>query len=165
MFDDLRHQITGTLGTLRDLARGVFPPILEESGLGAALANHIGRTSLAVTLDDRIPPGTRPSPAVENALYFCCLEALQNVAKHAPGANAVIRLGIDEAGGEPWVWLEVRDDGPGFDAAGATGTGLIGLADRMAAVDGELIVESVIGRGTVARGAPLDGGARTTTPA
>ena len=83
-------------------------------------------------------------------MYFCCLEALQNIAKYAEASRAVVRLG--HADGR--LWFEVSDDGKGFDADAATyGTGLQGIADRLEALDGTLDVRSVPGQGTTLLGA------------
>lgn len=150
--EDVREQVTGTMATLRDLARGVFPPQLAEGGVGAALRAHLAKTAGPARLADRVPPGVRASRAVEAALWFCVLEALQNAAKHA-GADVVVELTVDDG----FLRAEVRDGGPGFDPDTAPrGSGLTNMADRMAAVDGTLDIRSTPGEGTrvVAR-APL----------
>jgi signal transduction histidine kinase len=83
---------------------------------------------------------------IELALYFACLEAMQNVAKHAPGARTQLELDYRDG----TLRVEVRDDGPGFDLAATAGhgTGLIGIADRIGAAGGDVVVESTPGRGT-----------------
>ena len=87
----------------------------------------------------------RFDPPVEAAIYFCCLEALQNAAKHAPHAPVSVRISADDA----WLMFEVVDQGPGFDTSVAQpGTGLEGMADRLAAIGGALSVESRVGLGT-----------------
>ena len=151
--EQIREQVTDTLGTLRALARGVFPPLLAEAGLGPAVHAHIARTRLPIKLDDRIPDGVRADPEAEAALYFCCLEAVQNATKHAPAATVSVLLWADGDG----LGFEVRDEGPGFDLDQATvGTGLTNMTDRMAAVDGDLSVRSRSDEGTTVRGrAPL----------
>jgi signal transduction histidine kinase len=142
--EQVREQVTGTMATLRDLARGVFPPQLAEAGVGAAVRSHLAKTGSAARLADRVPPGVRGSREVEAALWFCVLEALQNAAKHA-GADVVVELTVD---GDR-LRAEVRDGGPGFDpAAVARGSGLTNMADRMDAVDGTLEIHSAPGRGT-----------------
>ena len=85
----------------------------------------------------------RYQPEVESAVYFCCLEALQNVAKHAPGAGSVGILLTDD--GE--LRFEVRDDGPGLSGDAEPGTGLTNMQDRLAAVGGKLVVRSEPGGG------------------
>jgi len=150
--EQVREQVTGTLATLRDLARGVFPPQLAEAGVGAAVRTHLAKTGSPARLADRVPPGVRGSREVEAALWFCVLEALQNAAKHA-GPDVVVELSVDDGA----LQAEIRDGGPGFDPAAAPrGSGLTNMADRMAAVDGTLTIHSAAGEGTriVAR-APL----------
>jgi len=150
--EQVREQVTGTIATLRDLARGVFPPQLAEAGVGAAVRTHLAKTGSPVRLADRVPPGVRGSREVEAALWFCVLEALQNAAKHA-GEDVVVELSVDDG----TLRAEVRDGGPGFDPTAAPrGSGLTNMADRMAAVDGTLTIHSAPGAGTrvVAR-APL----------
>ena len=142
--EQVREQVTGTMATLRDLARGVFPPQLAEAGVGAAVRSHLAKTGSAARLADRVPPGVRGSREVEAALWFCVLEALQNAAKHA-GADVVVELSVD---GDR-LRAEARDGGPGFDPAAAPrGSGLTNMADRMDAVDGTLEIHSAPGRGT-----------------
>jgi len=150
--EQVREQVTGTLATLRDLARGVFPPQLAEAGVGAAVRTHLAKTGSPARLADRVPPGVRGSREVEAALWFCVLEALQNAAKHA-GQDVVVELSVDDGA----LRAEVRDGGPGFDPTAAPrGSGLTNMADRMAAVDGTLTIHSAARCGTriVAR-APL----------
>ena len=112
----------------------------------AALNAHLVKAQMAARLDSRLPPGLRTAQEKEAAVYFCCLEALQNVAKHAgPDAIAAVHLTVDAGR----LWFEVTDDGPGFDVADARhGTGLQGMADRLAAVGGWLLLESAPGGGT-----------------
>ena len=150
--EQVREQVTGTLATLRDLARGVFPPQLAEAGVGAAVRTHLAKTGSPARLADRVPPGVRGSREVEAALWFCVLEALQNAAKHA-GPDVVVELSVADGA----LQAEIRDGGPGFDPAAAPrGSGLTNMADRMAAVDGTLTIDSAPRCGTriVAR-APL----------
>lgn len=151
--EQVREQVAGTLGTLRTLARGVFPPLLAEAGLGAAVSAHLARVRLPVRFVDATD-GARADAGTEAALYFCCLEALQNATKHAGAAATVtVTLSADER----WLRVTVEDDGVGF-AAAAAGTGLVHLADRMAAVGGELEVRSVPGAGTAVRARAPRGG-------
>ncbi len=136
---------------LRELARGIYPPLLTARGVAAALraqvrtaANDVDVVSTPAFDADRLPAG------LEVAAYFCCLEAIQNAAKHAPGASVVVRLDRDADG----LAFEVADDGPGFDPdlTGPDGSGVLGMRDRVAAVGGTLLVESSPGRGTTVRG-------------
>jgi signal transduction histidine kinase len=160
--DEIRHHVGDILTTLRDLARGIFPPLLVEAGLGPALLAHIAKSRVRADVDDRLPPGVRPGSDVEAAVYFCCLEAMQNVTKHA-GEAARATICLEVANGN--LVFAVTDDGIGFDtsAAGCAGTGLQGMADRLAAIGGDLEVRSEPGSGTSVRGVvPTRGGAGTT---
>jgi signal transduction histidine kinase len=135
------------LEDLRDLARGIYPPLLADKGLAAALEAQATRSTVAVTLHaDGV--GRYPQD-VEAAAYFSCLEAMQNVAKYAQ-AQAV-SLTLTPADDE--LVFVVRDDGVGFDPdAIGYGTGLQGIADRLAALGGSLTVTSAPGRGTTLTG-------------
>jgi signal transduction histidine kinase len=140
-------ELETALGDLRDLARGIYPPLLADKGLGSALEAQATRSPLPV----RVEAGGvgRFAQELEAALYFSCLEALQNVAKYAEASSATVRLARDNG----HVTFEVADDGRGFDPdATASGTGLQGMADRIAAVGGRLEVRSAPGTGTVIRG-------------
>jgi signal transduction histidine kinase len=128
------------LGELRDLALGIHPLILTESGLGAAVESLADRTPLDVTID--IGPERYP-PAVEGAAYFLIAEALTNVAKYAKAERASVRA----AGRGTELQIEVADDGIGGADPGS-GTGLRGLVDRLAALDGTLTIHSPVGGGT-----------------
>ncbi len=129
---------------LRNVARGLYPQLLARYGVAEALASVTDGGSL--TVDIREPGLGRHAEGVELTVYFCCLEALQNAAKHAgPGATAVVRLGED---GDS-VRFSVEDDGVGFDKDAVEPTGgLANLADRAAAAGGTLRIESAPGRGT-----------------
>jgi signal transduction histidine kinase len=129
---------------LRELARGIHPPMLAERGLAPALDALARRSTVPVELDLRL--NGRLPKEVETAGYFFVAEALTNVAKYARATHA--RLTVTDVGGE--LWLEVGDDGVG-GADPANGSGLSGLSDRVAALDGELIVDSPVGNGTRVR--------------
>ncbi len=147
LLNSLRTQATEALENLRDLARGIYPPLLADKGLGAALESQVRKSAVPTTLDAESLG--RYSQAVESAVYFCVLEALNNVAKYANATRASVRLhATDDA-----LTFEVRDDGIGFrtEAAGF-GTGLQGMADRLEAIDGRLEVTSAPGRGTTVSG-------------
>jgi signal transduction histidine kinase len=135
------------LENLRDLARGIYPPLLADRGIAAALEAQ-ARKSVVPTSLESTGVGRYP-PEVEATIYFCTLEALQNVAKYAAATQARIRLD----GEDGHVTFEIEDDGAGFDA-GATGygTGLRGMADRLDAIGGSLDVRSGPGRGTTIAG-------------
>jgi len=135
------EQTRAGIADLRDLAAGIHPGILSDRGLGPAVAALASRVPLVVTVADELD-GRLPAP-VEASLYFFVTEALTNVVKHAGASAAAVRLAAD---GDRLV-VEVTDDGVG--GAGADGgTGLAGLSDRIAALDGELTVTSPPGRGT-----------------
>ena len=143
----LQRGLQDALDDLRDLARGIYPPLLADQGLHAALQAQARRSPVPVVVGaDAI--GRYPQEA-EAAVYFCVLEALQNVAKYADASGVVVRLDGDESE----LRFEVRDDGRGFDATSTSyGTGLQGMADRLAALGGELRVESSPGMGTTVTG-------------
>jgi signal transduction histidine kinase len=146
--EGLREQATDALENLRDLARGIYPPLLADQGLVVALEAQARKAALPVEVEGN-GIGRYP-PEVEAAIYFCCLEALQNVAKYASASTARLRL-ADQDG---TVSFAVTDDGTGFDPARtALGTGLLGMKDRLEAVGGVLTVESVPGAGTTVGGA------------
>jgi signal transduction histidine kinase len=135
------------LEDLRDLARGIYPPLLADEGLAAALRAQARKSALPVTVEsDGI--GRFPQD-VEAAVYFCCLEAFQNVAKYADASSVTVRL---ERSNES-LTFEIADDGVGFHPdAIPGGTGLQGMADRVAALGGKLDVRSVPGAGTTVAG-------------
>jgi signal transduction histidine kinase len=147
LLGELQTQATETLEDLRDLARGIYPPLLADRGLPAALEAQARKSSLPVTVQ---PDGIgRYDPDVESAVYFCCLEALNNVAKYADASTVEIRLA--QADGE--LRFEVVDDGRGFDVSGTGhGTGLQGMADRLDAIGGSLEVRSAQDHGTTIAG-------------
>jgi signal transduction histidine kinase len=150
LVSEVRGQVTEALVTLRDLARGIYPPALAEYGVWAALEGHVSKTSTVARLEGNATAASqRYAPDVEAATYFCVLEALQNCAKYAPHANVRVHLYC-----EPQLLMfEVIDDGPGFDPAHAhTGTGLQGMSDRLAAIGGSLVVRSASDRGTTVTG-------------
>jgi signal transduction histidine kinase len=143
MLAQLRGDAGEALETLRDLARGIYPPLLADKGLAAALESQARKSPVPVTIETD-GTGRYPQDA-EAAVYFCCLEALQNVAKYANASHATVRL----YDGDGSLRFEVRDDGTGFDpAVTAYGTGLQGMADRLAALGGRVEVTSAPGAGT-----------------
>jgi signal transduction histidine kinase len=147
ILEELQSETTQALEDLRDLARGVYPPLLADQGLAAALEAQ-GRKS-AVPVDVMADGVGRFPQEIEAAVYFSCLEALQNVAKYAEASGAVIRLA--KVSGE--LTFEVEDDGVGFDASSTGyGTGLQGMADRLDALGGRIDVRSARGSGTTITG-------------
>ena len=152
MLDELGEAVQETIRELRELAHGIYPPLLVDSGLGEALKAVVNRSPLDIEL---ITAGIgRYGGDVEAAVYFCCLEALQNAGKHAASSHVVVRV-WEESGS---LLFEVRDDGPGFDIRTAQrGHGYVNMMDRLGAIGGAVRWESEIGHGTAIRGSlPLD---------
>jgi signal transduction histidine kinase len=152
MLDELGTAVQETIRELRELAHGIYPPLLVDSGLPEALRAVATRSPLDVELvTDGI---ARYGGDVEAAIYFCCLEALQNAGKHAPESHVRMRV-WEESGG---LLFEVRDDGPGFDVRRAQrGHGYTNMADRLGAIGGAVRWESELGKGTTIRGSvPLN---------
>ncbi len=147
MLADLQTDAQQALEDLRDLARGIYPPLLADQGLLAALEAQARKASLPVAVAS---DGVERYPQeVEAAVYFCALEALQNVAKYAGATGAHVRLHA----GDGSLVFEVVDDGGGFDVATVKrGSGLTNMSDRLSALGGTLDIESSPGSGTVVRG-------------
>lgn len=142
----LQDALREALDDLRDLARGIYPPLLADKGLAAALEAQGRKAAISTTIDaDGI--GRYPRE-VEAAVYFCALEAMQNVAKYARATRAEIRL----QDGEGRLAFSVTDDGVGFDFDAATGSGLTNMRDRLDALGGSLHVRSSPGAGTTISG-------------
>jgi signal transduction histidine kinase len=142
----LGPEVEATLDEIRSLAHGVYPPLLADRGLTEALRAAALHAPLAATVSsDGI--GRYP-PEVESAVYFCCLEALQNAAKHAEGAT---RVSISLSDGDA-LRFEVRDDGAGLAAGRPPGAGLTNMRDRVTALGGDLEVASAAGAGVVVTG-------------
>ncbi|MCE5287707.1 MAG: histidine kinase [Nocardiaceae bacterium] len=144
---DALHQagesVKEALAELRELARGLHPQILSTDGLGPALSQLASRTKLPVRV---VAPSQRYPEPVETAAYFVVAEALANVSKYAKAASAQVT--VEARNGS--LNVEVADDGIGGASLGA-GTGLSGLADRVAALDGRLTIDSPVGAGTKVR--------------
>jgi signal transduction histidine kinase len=157
MIEELQHDTAEALDNLRDLARGIYPPLLADKGLVAALESQ-GRKAAVPTRIAAHGIGRYPQET-EAAVYFCCLEALQNVAKYARATNVVISL---NGTGDNALTFEVTDDGEGFDPGHAPrGAGQTNMADRLAALGGNLEVRSRPGAGTTVIGTiPLIGATR-----
>jgi signal transduction histidine kinase len=140
--DTMKDEISSAIEELRELAHGIYPPLLAKEGLAVALQAAARRSPLPTrVLVDQL---ARYTPDIENALYFCCLEALQNAAKHA-GDDASIVIGLH--GGPSTVELRVTDDGRGFPSTTVeSGNGILNMLDRVGAVGGTVEI------------GPLDGG-------
>jgi signal transduction histidine kinase len=141
---ELRGDVRETASELRCLAHGIYPPLLAESGLPAALSAAARWSTLPITVQ-ATPLGRYPAE-IEATVYFCCLEAIQNACKHA-GDGATIDLRVWDAGAT--LAFEVTDDGRGFDASGrGLGAGFVNMEDRLRARRGSLRVQSAPGQGT-----------------
>ena len=144
----VREQLREAQRELRQLVRGVYPPVLSEHGLPAALRAVADEVHLPIELD--IEPVERHDADVEAAVYFCVLEALQNAGKHA-GSDATVHLRLREVGS--WLEFAVSDDGHGFDAVDRLwGSGFTNMQDRLGAARGTLEVTSAPGSGTTITG-------------
>ncbi len=147
MASDLQADATDALEQLRDLARGIYPPLLADQGLVAALEAQARKASVPTEVrSDGI--GRYPQD-IEAAVYFCVLEALNNVAKYAEATRAEVSLAQIDG----HLRFAVIDDGAGFDTAETSyGTGVQGMADRLDAIGGALQVVSRKGEGTTIEG-------------
>ena len=147
MASQLQGGLRDALDDLRDLARGIYPPLLADKGLAAALEAQGRKAAVTTTIE---PDGVGRYPReVEAAVYFCALEAMQNVAKYAEATSATVRLAERDGS----LVFEIQDDGRGFDPSTTSyGTGVQGMADRLDAIGGRLDIESAPGQGTLVRG-------------
>jgi signal transduction histidine kinase len=152
---ELKQDADAAIDQLRELARGVYPPLLASDGLEAALRAHLRRMTVAAELDAAALP--RHSREVESAIYFCCLEALQNVSKYAQATRVEVRIWSEGS----LVAFAVEDNGKGFDPSQARDIhGLENMRDRLEALGGTLTVRSAPGAGTRVEGkAPGSGSA------
>src|SRR6266542_4433101 len=153
MLSQIRAEIQEALKDLRDLARGIYPPLLADLGLVAALQAQARKSALSAVVEgDGL---SRYPQEAETAVYFCTLEALQNVAKYARASRAIVRLSASDGA----LAFSIEDDGVGFDpSAKGYGTGIQGMSDRLAALGGELRVTSTPGTGTLVEGSvPVNG--------
>src|SRR5262245_5486529 len=162
MLGELQTDAAGALANLRDLAHGIYPPLLADLGLAAALNAQASRSPLPVAVEaDGIG---RFGQDTEAAVYFCCLEALQNIAKYAHASRARICLQAQNG----TMRFTVSDDGTGYDARHTPmGSGQRNMADRLAALGGRLEVRSAPGQGTtITAQLPVrTGGSQGTTEA
>jgi signal transduction histidine kinase len=157
LLGEIKSDADEALETLRDLARGIYPPLLADKGLAVALESQARKATVPVMLE--AVGVSRYSQDIEAAVYFCCLEALQNVQKYARATQATIRLGESDG----VLLFEVEDDGQGFDlAATPRGSGLTNMSDRLDALGGSVVVQSQPGSGTQLVGTmPIMAGALT----
>jgi signal transduction histidine kinase len=147
MLQTLGSEVDAALDELRSLAAGVYPSLLVARGLADAIRTAALQSPVPTVVE--VDGSDRYPQEIETAAYFCCIEALQNVAKHAPDATSA-SISLSRNGD---LRFEVRDDGPGFVVGdGAAGDGLMNMRDRLAAVGGELDVRSAPGTGTVVVG-------------
>ena len=134
------------IGALRNLARGIYPPLLEARGIAAAIESETARLPLRVTINGS--GARRYPPATEATVYFCVMEAIQNVVKHAAASEAVVT--IWEASGV--LGFDVEDDGRGFEGDGPQGSGLSSMEGRLEAAGGSLSVSARPGWGSIVKG-------------
>jgi signal transduction histidine kinase len=147
MAAELQVAANGALEDLRDLARGIYPPLLADQGLVAALEAQARKAVVPTVV--RVNDVGRYTPETEATVYFCVLEALNNVAKYARATSATVSLSASNAD----LRFSVADDGVGFDPdATGYGTGLQGMSDRLDAVGGRLEIRSARGSGTTVSG-------------
>jgi signal transduction histidine kinase len=146
--DQMVAETQDALENLRDLARGIYPPLLQDKGLVSALQAQARKNAVPTTVEfDGV---SRYPQELEAAVYFCTLEALQNAAKYASATRVVVRL----AEREGRLTFDVIDDGAGFDPGlNGHGSGLQGMADRLEALGGRLDIRSGVGQGTTVGGA------------
>ncbi len=141
--DDLGHEVDTAVRSLRDLARGLNPPILEQSGPAAALRAHCRGLPIPVTV--RADGVGRYPPSVEGAVYFCCLEAIQNAVRHSHATAITVEIDGDDQRAR----FRVCDDGTGFHRVDdGLGSGLTNIEDRLGALGGRVRIESAPGAGT-----------------
>lgn len=146
---ELRRDLKDAIAELRALAHGIFPPLLSSGGLREALPAAATRAALFTSVE--LDGVDRYRPEVEAAVYFCCLEAMQNAGKHAgDGASILVTVSTTDT----TLRFSVRDDGAGFDQHGSasTGHGFVNMVDRLGAIGGQLQVSSAPGKGTTVSG-------------
>lgn len=142
---EIQEEARQALEDLRELARGIHPPVLSDRGLLEAVEARAARLPLGITIEaERSLRGRRYDEATEGAAYFLVCEALSNVLKHASARHATVRLAQEDGK----LLVEVIDDGKGFTPNGTSGSGLRGLADRIEALGGDLRITSSPGEGT-----------------
>ena len=145
LLDDAVAQAHEAIDELRELAAGLHPPVLAHRGLVVAVEALASRASLPVTVTGSL--SQRLPQAVETNAYFVVAEALTNTVKHARASQVAVIIEVDAAA----LSVEVCDDGIGGAAENGTGSGLAGMADRVGALGGRLVLDSPPGRGTTIR--------------
>jgi signal transduction histidine kinase len=146
MLRGLRDQTDLARETLLDLASGIYPATLEDRGIAAALEEQARAAGAPVAVD--ADGFERLSIETEAAVYFVCLEAMQNAQKYARASHVDVRLALDDG----HLAFEVTDDGVGFDGSAVAGSGLQNMRDRLSALGGEVEISSAPGKGTTVRG-------------
>jgi PAS domain S-box-containing protein len=144
LLEDAMRELTRATAELRELARGIHPAVLTDGGLEPAIAGLVSGAQIRIRIEEA--PSERFAPRAEAAAYFVVAEALTNVARYAEAGEAVVAVRSEDG----QLLVEVRDDGRG-GADPTDGSGLRGLADRLAALEGALEVESPAGEGTTVR--------------
>jgi signal transduction histidine kinase len=153
VLSELRDDTGAALETIRRLSRGLYPPLLESQGLAAALAAHARRVPIPVNV---AATDLRFDRDVETAIYFCCVEALQNAAKHAGAGRAWISIRASEG----QLCFEIGDDGSGFDTSAPwIGTGLQNIKDRIDALEGTVKIQSASTGTCIVGHVPVEAGA------
>ena len=148
LLEEARCEVNDAIRELRDLAHGIYPPLLAENGLPTALSTVARWSTLPATVD--VAQLRRYPADVEATVYFCCLEAIQNACKHA-GQQATLALRVREDAGT--LTFQVTDDGKGFDSqTRGLGAGFLNMTDRLGALGGSLQVESAPRQGTTVAG-------------
>ncbi|MGQ0668529.1 MAG: ATP-binding protein, partial [Actinomycetota bacterium] len=149
LLDELGADANETLAELRDLARGIFPPLLADKGVVAALEAHVRKEGIPAALDVDAARDLRFDPEAEAAVFFCCVQALQNAKRHAGGVGISLHLVATDG----TIDFTVSDEGAGFDPTSASeGMGFQIMRDRVEALDGTLDVQSAPGAGTTVTG-------------
>ena len=144
---ELAEDVDATLDEVRALAQGIYPPLLQAEGLTGALRAAARRSPIPASVHCT---GARYPVEVESAIYFCCLEALQNAGKHTdPSARATVRVSSSDG----VLRFKVEDTGQGFDVRAArAGMGIANMTERMAAIGGDIRIVSHPQQGTVVSG-------------
>jgi signal transduction histidine kinase len=143
----LAQSVDAALEKVREVAHGLYPPLLNSFGLPAALRDVREHAAPPLQID-AVGVGRYP-PEIESAVYYCCLEAIQNAAKHG-GRGVRVSVALAEENGR--LTFRVVDDGPGFSLAEARGFGLQNMEDRLGALGGQLTISTAPGRGTTLSG-------------
>jgi signal transduction histidine kinase len=144
---EIAQSVEAALAEVREVSQGLHPPLLTASGLPAALRRFHGHATSPPEID-AVGVGRYP-PEIESAVYYCCLEAIQNATKHG-GRGVHVSVALAEENGH--LTFSVTDDGPGFGVGEVRGLGLQNMEDRLGAVGGRLMIATAPGRGTTISG-------------